>query len=116
MTTVAVVAHHERPDVVDLVEETMAWLSKHGHDGWLLPDDGAELDLAHHADDRPLSDAQIVICLGGDGTMLRARECRPNAHRHCGPVRRSRPRSRMPPSARWRQACRPPSSTSVAPS
>jgi NAD+ kinase len=72
MTRVAVVAHHERPDVVDLVEETMAWLAKHGHDGWLLADDGAELDLGHHADERPLADAEVVVCLGGDGTMLRA--------------------------------------------
>jgi NAD+ kinase len=50
----------------------MTWLADRGHDGWLLPDDGAELDLPHHADERPLSDAEFVVCLGGDGTMLRA--------------------------------------------
>jgi NAD+ kinase len=72
MTRVAVVAHYERPDVVALIEETMAWLAERGHDGWLLPDDGAELDLQHHADERPLADADVVVCLGGDGTMLRA--------------------------------------------
>jgi NAD+ kinase len=72
MTRVAIVVHYERPDVVALVDETMAWLDAHGHDGWLLPDDGEELDLAHHAEARPLSDADIVLCLGGDGTMLRA--------------------------------------------
>ncbi len=69
---VAVVAHYERDDVVALIEQTMAWLAEHGHEGWLLPDDGAELDLHHHADERPLADAEIVVCLGGDGTMLRA--------------------------------------------
>ena len=72
MTKVAVVAHHERSDVVALIEETMAWLAARGHDGWVMPDDGAELDLPHHADERPLADAEIVVCLGGDGTMLRA--------------------------------------------
>ncbi len=50
----------------------MAWLAERGHDGWLLPDDGAELDLQQHADERPLADADVVVCLGGDGTMLRA--------------------------------------------
>jgi NAD+ kinase len=72
VTRVAIVAHHERPDVVALVEDTMRWLAAGGHDGWMLADDGAELDLGHHADDRPLADADLVICLGGDGTMLRA--------------------------------------------
>ena len=72
MTKVAVVAHYERSDVVALIEETMAWLAARDHDGWLMPDDGAELELQHHADERPLADAEIVVCLGGDGTMLRA--------------------------------------------
>jgi NAD+ kinase len=72
VTRVAVIAHYERADVVALIEETMAWLAERGHDGWLLPDDSVELDLEHHADERPLSDAEVVVCLGGDGTMLRA--------------------------------------------
>ena len=72
MTKVAICAHYERPDVVDLIEQTMAWISDHGHTGWLLPDDGDQLDLNHHAQARPLSDADVVLCLGGDGTMLRA--------------------------------------------
>ncbi len=72
MARVAFVAHNERPDVVALIETAMEWLKEHGHVGWLLPDDGAELDLAQHAEDRPLADADVVVCLGGDGTMLRA--------------------------------------------
>ena len=50
----------------------MAWLGTNGHEGWLLPDDGAELGLPHHIGERPLSAADVVLCLGGDGTMLRA--------------------------------------------
>lgn len=72
MTRVAIVAHDERADVVELVERTMSWLAERGHEGWLLPDDGEQLALAHHATDRPLADADVVVCLGGDGTMLRA--------------------------------------------
>ena len=72
MTAIAICAHYERPDVVDIIEATMTWLVKNDHEGWLLPDDGAELGLHHHVGDRPLSDADVVLCLGGDGTMLRA--------------------------------------------
>ncbi|MGH9137339.1 MAG: NAD(+)/NADH kinase [Acidimicrobiales bacterium] len=72
MTRVAIVAHYERADVVELVERTMSWLAERGHEGWLLPDDGEQLALAHHTTDRPLADADVVVCLGGDGTMLRA--------------------------------------------
>ncbi len=72
MTRVAICAHYERPDVVDLIEQTMSWIDSHGHEGWLFPDDGAELDLNHHVDERPISEADVVLCLGGDGTMLRA--------------------------------------------
>lgn len=72
VSRVAVVAHWERPDVVALIESTMRWLVERGHEGWLLPDDGAELDLAEHVADRPLPEADVVVCLGGDGTMLRA--------------------------------------------
>lgn len=72
MTLVAICAHYERPDVVDIVEQTMTWLGKNDHEGWLLPDDGAELGLPQHIGERPLSEADVVLCLGGDGTMLRA--------------------------------------------
>ncbi len=72
MTRVAICAHSDRPDVVDLIEQTMSWIDGHGHQGWLFPDDGAELDLDHHVDERPVSEADVVLSLGGDGTMLRA--------------------------------------------
>jgi len=39
MTRVAICAHYERPDVVDLIEQTMSWIDWHGHEGWLCPDD-----------------------------------------------------------------------------
>ena len=36
------------------------------------PDDAAALDLAELAGERPLAAADLVLSLGGDGTMLRA--------------------------------------------
>jgi len=72
MTRVAICAHYERPDVIELIEQTMTWLTERGHEGWLLATDGAELGLQHHVGPLPLAAADIVLCLGGDGTMLRA--------------------------------------------
>lgn len=69
---VALVAHSERDDVVALVEETMTWLRSFGHDAWLDAVDGEALALQRYAADRPLADADLVVSLGGDGTMLRA--------------------------------------------
>lgn len=72
MTRVAICAHYERLDVVELIEQTMSWLTERGHQGWVLADDAAALDLDHHGGTDPLSGADVVLCLGGDGTMLRA--------------------------------------------
>ncbi len=69
---VAIVAHQQRSDVAVLVEDTMRWLIEHGHHGWLSEVDGDELGLGHYASERPLAEADLVLCLGGDGTMLRA--------------------------------------------
>lgn len=60
MTGVLVVAHHERPEAHRLASEAAAWLARHGHRSW-TPDD-APMDTV----------ADLVLTLGGDGTMLRA--------------------------------------------
>ena len=72
MTAVAVVAHHERAEAATLARATIEWLVDHGHEGWIVPDDAAELDLVDLMGERPLAAADLVISLGGDGTMLRA--------------------------------------------
>ncbi|MEY2958298.1 MAG: inorganic polyphosphate/ATP-NAD kinase [Actinomycetota bacterium] len=60
MTKVLVVAHHERPEAHRLAREAMAWLDRHGHES-STPDEPASAD-----------GADLVLTLGGDGTMLRA--------------------------------------------
>jgi NAD+ kinase len=72
VTAVAVVAHHERAEAATLARATIEWLVDHGHEGWIVPDDAAELDLVDLMGERPLAAADLVISLGGDGTMLRA--------------------------------------------
>ena len=72
MTAVAVVAHHEREDAAILARTAVTWLRDGGHDAWVVPDDAAVLDLGDLVDERQLTSADLLVCLGGDGTMLRA--------------------------------------------
>lgn len=72
MTAVAVVAHHEREDAAMLAKTAITWLHERGHEAWVVPDDAAALDLGDLVDERALTSADLLVCLGGDGTMLRA--------------------------------------------
>jgi NAD+ kinase len=72
VTAVAVVAHHEREVAAALASTTVAWLAERGHEAWIVPDDATALGLDEFVSERPLSGADLLVCLGGDGTMLRA--------------------------------------------
>lgn len=64
------VAHHERGGAA--AASIFDWLDRRNIDVWAAPEDAQRIGLAELADDRPASDADLVISLGGDGTMLRA--------------------------------------------
>ncbi len=76
MTSIAIVAHHERADARRLALEATDWCAQRGVTSWILPDDAGALDLH----DEPgvtvshelLAGADLVLSLGGDGTMLRS--------------------------------------------
>lgn len=72
MTAVLIMAHHERTDARSLADSTAGWLRDRGHEAWMLPDDAATSRLTHLGADRSPTEADLVVCLGGDGTMLRA--------------------------------------------
>src|SRR6478736_1332500 len=72
MSGVAIVAHHGRAEAAALARQAIDWLTAHGHEGWLAEEDGEALGLGALASSRPLAEADLVVCLGGDGTMLRA--------------------------------------------
>jgi NAD+ kinase len=76
MARVAMVAHRERGDAGQLVVQIHDWLLARGHEAWLHSDDAGRLlepSIATRiGSDRPLDEADLVLSLGGDGTMLRA--------------------------------------------
>lgn len=72
MTTVVIVAHHEHAQAGELAERTAEWLDGSGHRVWMVPEDAAAHGLARLAAELAPGEADLVISLGGDGTMLRA--------------------------------------------
>lgn len=74
MSSVLLVAHHDRLEAAALARVAAAWLRERGHDAWMTPADAAPLGLSELRDDRPASSADLAISLGGDGTMLRTVE------------------------------------------
>jgi NAD+ kinase len=69
--SVAIVAHHERPEAATLARVATEWLADHGIDAWVHAADADALDVGGLGRDRPISEADLVVSLGGDGTMLR---------------------------------------------
>ena len=72
MKAVALVAHHQRTSAAALARTAAAWCAANGITFWMPPSDADALSLTVHASDRGLADADLVLSLGGDGTMLRA--------------------------------------------
>ena len=74
MTSVVLVAHHERAEAAGLALEVCAWLAARGHKAWLLPEDAEALGLAELGSDIDPASADLAVSLGGDGTVLRTVE------------------------------------------
>lgn len=71
---VVVVAHHTRQEVVPLIRQTEKWLKKNGHQMWMPKSDSIALGLDEFGSDRSAQDADLLLSLGGDGTILRSVE------------------------------------------
>jgi len=71
VTSVFVVAHHQRDEAAGLAIVAAEWLRARGHAVWMPPDDANALGLAGLGSDREPSTAGLALSLGGDGTMLR---------------------------------------------
>ena len=72
MTCVAIVSKPRKQELAQLLPELIAWLRKHDYEP-LLDREGASYTDAAPAVDRadlPAHKPQLVIVLGGDGTLL----------------------------------------------
>ena len=71
MSAVVITAHHERTEARALAMAASRWLNDRGHRAWMLPADAKAVGLPDLADDASVADADLLVSLGGDGTMLR---------------------------------------------
>jgi NAD+ kinase len=72
MSNIFVIAHHTRPEVPELVGLLQQWAVKAGHHVWMPHVDANAHHVPHLGNDRHAMEADIVVSLGGDGTVLRA--------------------------------------------
>lgn len=72
MSAIALVAHHERDTARRHAEHAARWCVANDVDFWMPTADADALGLGQHGDDRPIAEADLVLSLGGDGTMLRS--------------------------------------------
>lgn len=72
MTRVMIVAHHQRTEAAALAQTAAAWLHERGHEAFVTIEDADALELGALAAELVPASADLVLSLGGDGTMLRA--------------------------------------------
>lgn len=72
--SVALVAHHVRPESAAHAAQVSRWCERHDAAFWMPPSDAERLDLTQCSSDQPVHEADVVVSLGGDGTMLRSVE------------------------------------------
>ena len=71
VSNILVVVHHQRREAAALVDRTVTWAARHDHHVWMTADDAEAIQRPDLASGRPVGDADLVVCIGGDGTMLR---------------------------------------------
>lgn len=71
MSTVLLVAHHDRLEAGALARVAADWLRAHDHEPWMIAADANALSLNDLVAERDPGTADLAVSLGGDGTMLR---------------------------------------------
>ena len=74
LKAIAVVVGPQRPDAIDVVRELLAWCKRYNVELRSHPDLAADVGCAPFAveDNEISADVDLVVAVGGDGTMLRA--------------------------------------------
>src|ERR1700744_3987990 len=74
MLQAAIISKPQKPELAGILRELLAWLEARNYHYLLDPDSAAYLDAAHPVEriDLPRHKPNLVIVLGGDGTLLAA--------------------------------------------
>ncbi|MGA9276253.1 NAD(+)/NADH kinase [Ilumatobacter sp.] len=72
LARLVLVAHHERGEARTHALTVAKWCAEREIEFWMPVVDGDELEMGEYSSDRRLADADVVVSLGGDGTMLRS--------------------------------------------
>jgi NAD+ kinase len=74
MPLAAIISKPQKPELRSILPELIAWLSKRGYHYLLDPDSAAYIDAADpiEREDLPEYAPDLVVVLGGDGTLLSA--------------------------------------------
>jgi NAD+ kinase len=74
MLLAAIISKPQKPELAGILRHLVAWLKDHGYDYLLDPDSAAYLNAPNPIEraDLPKYNPNIVIVLGGDGTLLAA--------------------------------------------
>lgn len=71
MSRVGIIPHAFKEEARDLVPKVVRWLEERGHSACLLPSDAQNIGLSECATDRDdFASLDLLVVLGGDGTML----------------------------------------------
>jgi NAD+ kinase len=74
MLQAAIISKPLKPELAGILRDLIVWLQAHGYQYLLDPDSAAYIDAAHPVErvDMPRYKPNLVIVLGGDGTLLAA--------------------------------------------
>ena len=70
MIRAAFIAHHDHARADTLARELIEWLRAQGHQAWMPASEFEAAADPTVASETPIHDADVVVSLGGDGTML----------------------------------------------
>lgn len=75
MARLGLIVHRDRPAAAELTRSLIAWLAGSGHEVVMPPTEAFEVDCGHlRADPAEFAALDLVVTLGGDGSILRAVE------------------------------------------
>jgi NAD+ kinase len=70
MKRIGIICKPGRPEPVEILRDLLPWIRQRGHETFVDTETAAKLNMAGHSRTEIASRADLVLVLGGDGTML----------------------------------------------